>query len=151
AVSFRQRSEMVAREGPLAEARLLARKTLRYAQRCRNHNEAGHALKILGSISWRLSKYPAALRHLKRAMRQFHWAQNNHGLGLVWNILGNVQMDRFQFTQAVAAYRNALMLFNEVDHPMEHSLARFSLGRVLIEQGDLQEADAIFVRCSDMD
>ncbi|HET6267043.1 MAG TPA: tetratricopeptide repeat protein, partial [Acidobacteriota bacterium] len=151
AVSFRQRAEMIAREGPLAEARLLARKTLRYAQRCRNHNEAGHALKILGSISWRLSQYPAALRHLKRAMRQFHWAQNNHGLGLVWNILGNVQMDRFQFTQAVAAYRNALMLFNEVDHPMEHSLARFSLGRVLIEQGDLQEADAIFVRCSDMD
>jgi transcriptional regulator with GAF, ATPase, and Fis domain/energy-coupling factor transporter ATP-binding protein EcfA2 len=151
ALSYRQQAELAWHSGRLDEARELARKALRLALRAGSLDNAGHALKVLGSVASRKSQHAVAVRLLTRSLRLFQKLENGDGQARVWNMLGNLYLDRSQFSRATHGFRNALALFSELDHPLELGLARFNLGRVLIEQGKLREAEEVFSRCAEAD
>ncbi|HJZ12687.1 MAG TPA: hypothetical protein VJ521_11085, partial [Acidobacteriota bacterium] len=151
AAGYRQRAELALREGDLQLAQSMSRKALRYARKTAHDEEAGHALRVLGAIAWRRSRYGIAERILKRAIQAFRKVENIDGIARVWSLLGNIYTERYLFAHATEAFQNALNLFSRLNHPLELSLAQFNLGLVYIEQCRLAEAERIFSRCLQLD
>ncbi|HEY4492172.1 MAG TPA: hypothetical protein VI958_09220, partial [Acidobacteriota bacterium] len=76
AAGYRHRAELALREGDLQLAQSMSRKALRYARKTAHDEEAGHALRVLGAIAWRRSRYGIAERILKRAIQAFRKVEN---------------------------------------------------------------------------
>jgi transcriptional regulator with GAF, ATPase, and Fis domain/tetratricopeptide (TPR) repeat protein len=139
------------KEGKLVEASRLARKALRHAKIARDTEEAGNCYKIFASIAWRKSRHDLAEKMMKKSIRAFQRTQNEFGCAGVWNLLGNVYLEKYKFIDSARCFEKAVALFGHLDHSREVSLAQFNMGLVYLEQGRLKEAEKIFLRCRSID
>lgn len=145
--SYRQRAELLLREGNYAEARVYSQKTIRYCARTKNIEQKAHAFRVLGTAAWYESRYKAAERLWKRSLHFFQKSSNVYGEARILSLLGNIYTERCRFDPALKALHKAIHLMNRQEHPDELGVARFNLGVVFIEQGKLKEAERIFERC----
>jgi tetratricopeptide (TPR) repeat protein len=140
-----QASLIAERTGHWVLARSYAERAKSYYEEVADELNVGKLLNNLGGLHFQLGRPEDAIKSLKDAYRVFLDAGGDTEAGYVVSSLAQVHLRTGDVQTAEEQARHALeLLDSRVDHLDEIGNAQLVLGRALLEQDRLDEADALF-------
>jgi tetratricopeptide (TPR) repeat protein len=140
-----QASIVVEREGRMVLARTYAEKAKGHYETIADRLTLGRLLNNLGGISYLLGKPEEAVRHLKHAIATSFDVGRDDDAARALSSLAQVHLGMGELVLAEEQAREALgMLEGRIDFLDEIGNAQVVLGRALLEQGRLDEAETAF-------
>jgi tetratricopeptide (TPR) repeat protein len=138
-----QASLVAEREGHWVLARRHAEQARALYERLADRENVSRLLNNLGGLAHLLGKPEQAVEHLKRAFSLALELGNTADAGQFVNSLAEVHLGTGDYAQAERHARHALeLLTGRVDYLQEIGTAQLTLGRALLEQSRLDEAQA---------
>jgi tetratricopeptide (TPR) repeat protein len=139
-----QASLIAEREGHWPLARRYAERAKAYYEEIADRVNVGRLLNNLGGLTYSLGKPEQAVAYLKDALRLLLEEGSEVDAAHVVCSLAEVHLGSGEAVQAEAEARKALeLLGGRVDHLAEIGIAQLTLGRSLLEQNRLDEAQEI--------
>src|ERR671933_924171 len=139
---YYQASLVAEREGHWVLARTYAERAKSYYEELADRTNVGRLLNNLGGLNYLLGKPDEAVAFLKDAFRAALDVGNQGDAGRVVSSLAHVHLGRGELELAEEQAHQALRLLDgRVDFLDEIGSAQLILGRALIEQGRLDEAE----------
>jgi tetratricopeptide (TPR) repeat protein/DNA-binding XRE family transcriptional regulator len=140
-----QASLIAERTGHWVLARSYAERAKAQYEELADQANVGKLLNNLGGLNFQLGKPQEAIKHLKDAYRVLLEVGDNTDAGHVVSSLAQVHLRTGEPKLAEEQARQALeLLGGRVDHLDEIGNAQLVLGRALLEQERLDEADSMF-------
>jgi tetratricopeptide (TPR) repeat protein len=145
AALYLQASLIAEREGERLLARCYGEQALELYERAGDRLGAHKLLNNLGGINFLLGNHDQAVSCLQDSFRIALELRNDIGAAYAMSSLAQVQLKSGEPAQAEVHARRALELLEErIDHLAEFGNAQLVLGRSLLEQDRLAEAEATF-------
>src|SRR6266516_922933 len=142
---YYQASLVADRMGHWVLARSYAERAKAYYEQLNDERNVGRLLNNLGGLNFQLGKPERAVEDLKRAYRVLLDKGSEAEAANVVASLAHVHLMTGQVTAAEEEARHALSLMDgRVDYLHEIAPSQLVLGRALLEQGDLDEAEKQF-------
>jgi tetratricopeptide (TPR) repeat protein len=142
---FFQASLVAEREGHWVLARRYAERAKSYYEELSDRENVARLLNNLGGLTYLLGKPEQAVEYLKDAFRVALEAGNDADAGQFVNSLAEVRLGTGDYEQAESHARHALeLLAGRTDYLHEIGNAQLTLGRALLEQDRLAEAEELF-------
>ncbi len=140
-----QASLIAERTGHWVLARSYAERAKAQYEELADQSNVGKLLNNLGGLNFQLGKPQEAIKHLKDAYRVLLEVGDNTDAGHVVSSLAQVHLRTGEPKLAEEQARHALdLLGGRVDHLDEIGNAQLVLGRALLDQERLDEADTMF-------
>jgi transcriptional regulator with XRE-family HTH domain/Tfp pilus assembly protein PilF len=140
-----QASIVAERNGHWVRARALAERAKELYEAHGDQLNLGRMLNNLGGLNYLLGKPDDAIEHLKRAFSVALEAGSEPDAAQAVSSLAQVHLGAGDWTLAEQQARHALQLLDgRPDFLDEVGSAQIVLGRALLEQGSLDEAEAVF-------
>ena len=140
-----QASLIAERTGHWVLARSYAERAKAQYEELADQSNVGKLLNNLGGLNFQLGKPDEAIKHLKDAYRVLLEVGDNTDAGHVVSSLAQVHLRTGEPKLAEEQARHALdLLGGRVDHLDEIGNAQLVLGRALLDQERLDEADTMF-------
>ena len=140
-----QASLIAERTGHWVLARSYAERAKAQYEELADQSNVGKLLNNLGGLNFQLGKPQEAIKHLKDAYRVLLEVGDNTDAGHVVSSLAQVHLRTGEPKLAEEQARHALdLLGDRVDHLDEIGNAQLVLGRALLDQERLDEADTMF-------
>ncbi|MGH3032381.1 MAG: helix-turn-helix domain-containing protein [Gaiellaceae bacterium] len=140
-----QASLVAERTGHWVLARSYAERAKTIYEELRDHSNVGKLLNEIGALNFQLGKPEDAVTYLKQAFKVLIDVGDDTDAGRVVSSLAQVHLRTGKLDLAEEQARQALdLLDGRVDHIDEIGNAQLVLGRALLEQGELDDAEAAF-------
>jgi tetratricopeptide (TPR) repeat protein len=144
--AYFQASLIAERTGHWVLARSYAERAKVIFEELHDRSNVGKLLNEIGALNFQLGKPEDAVKYLKDAFRTLIDTGNDTDAGRVISSLAQVHLRTGKIELAEEQARQALdLLDGRVDHIDEIGNAQLVLGRALLEQGELDGAEAAFV------
>lgn len=136
-----KRARAALSQGDIEAALSMAQTAVDQYQGTRDREGLGHAHDLLGEILMQMDHFEVAAQHFQEAANQFLLPQND---AETFVKLAEASHYRGELDKAIAAYRQAVTLYNRLNEPAEALLVTCRLGYVLYQQQNWEEAEKVY-------
>jgi len=141
-----QASLIAEREGQWVTARTYAERARSLYEEVEDRADVGRILNNLGALNFLLGKSDEAVRSFKDAFKVLLDTGRDDEAATAVSSLAQVQLAQGELATAEEQARHALSMLDEREDRLDEiGNAQLVLGRSLLEQGRLDEAEAVFV------